>query len=132
MRLLLDTHAILWWRAADRRLGDRARAEIGARRNGAWVSAVSLWEAAIKFAAGRLKLPGRPAALLSEEALTRLRFQTLPIHGAHALAAGALPRHHGDPFDRMLVAQAQIEDLIIVTADPAFDDYDVRVLDARA
>ena len=131
MRLLLDTHTVLWWRMADRRLSDRARAEIGANHNTAWVSVASVWEAAIKFAAGRLRLPKPPAELLSNAALGQRGIESLSIRDVHALAAGALPRHHADPFDRMLIAQAQVEDLTIVTSDAAFDQYDVRVLDAR-
>jgi PIN domain nuclease of toxin-antitoxin system len=132
VRLLLDTHAVLWWYTVDRRLGHRVRAEVTSNRSTTWVSAVSVWEAAIKFAAGKLRLSDAPADVLADEALVRVGFRPLSISGAHALKAGVLPPHHGDPFDRMLIAQAQMEDLTIVTSDSVFDDYDVRTLDARS
>lgn len=131
MRLLLDTHAILWWLTFDQRLGEAARAHVASAQALSWVSAASAWEAAIKFAARRLPLPKPPADLLSDAALQAAGFRALPMHVAHALMAGALPRYHDDPFDRMLVAQARAEDLTIVTADRVFKAYDVDVLDAR-
>jgi PIN domain nuclease of toxin-antitoxin system len=131
VRLLLDTHALLWWLARDRRLGHDARAQMVASGSVTWVSAASIWEAAIRFALRRLPLEQPPVDVLSETAIAAAGFRTLAITGAHALSAGSLPRHHNDPFDRMLIAQARAENLTIVTSDPAFDDYDVRVLDAR-
>jgi PIN domain nuclease of toxin-antitoxin system len=130
--LLLDSHALVWWRMGDRRLGATARSTIESNRFSAGVSVASVWEIAIKAAAGRLKLPRPPVEWLSEPVIREAGFQTLAIRAPHAVAAAALPRLHGDPFDRMLIAQAQIEHLTIVTADPAFAHYDVRVLDARA
>jgi PIN domain nuclease of toxin-antitoxin system len=131
LTLLLDMHAVVWWLTSDRQLGRAARAAIGSSAAQPWVSVASVWEAAIKSAAGRLRLPAPPAELLSERALADAGFQTMAIRAAHALAAGALPRHHGDPFDRLLIAQAQLEDLTIVTSDAVFDVYDVKTLDAR-
>lgn len=128
--LLLDTHAVVWWHTNDRQLGLQAREAIRSSA-GRWISTASVWEAAIKYAAGRLRLPKPPHELLSDIALEAGGFRPMAIRAAHAIAAAALPRHHPDPFDRLLIAQAQLEDLTIVTADPAFDDYDVRVLDAR-
>ena len=109
-----------------------ARAAIGSSGTQPWVSVASVWEAAIKSAAGRLRLPKPTDELLSDAVLHEAGFQAMEIRAKHALSAAALPRHHADPFDRLLIAQAQIEDLTIVTSDPAFDDYDVRILDARA
>lgn len=132
MTLLLDTHTVLWWLTGDRRLGTVARAAIGSSQTTAWVSAASVWEAAIKVAAGRWRLPKPPADLLSDAALAHAGFQAIGIRTAHALAAAALPPHHHDPFDRMLIAQAQVDTLTIVTSDPAFGAYDVNVLAASA
>lgn len=131
MRLLLDTHALVWWVTSDRRLGERARKAIDAAQGFTWVSAASAWEAAIEFAAGRLRLTVSPGDVFSDVALHERGFHALPMSAAHALAAGALPHHHADPFDRMLIAQGQLEDLTIVTADPEFEAYAIPILDAR-
>lgn len=125
MRLLLDTHVVLWWLAADAGLAAPVRAAIADPANEVAVSAASVWEVAIKAALGKLRAPH---GLLDE--LERHRFSQLPVTGEHALRAGALPRHHDDPFDRMLVAQAEIEDMCVVTRDPAFAAYGVPLLAA--
>lgn len=122
MRLLLDTHAVLWWLAGSARLGTRARTAIERAGPGALVSAASVWEAAIKRAAGKLESPD----LADAAAAAGLTF--IPIDEHHAKLAGALPPIHRDPFDRMLVAQAMVENLTLVTADPHIPKYDVRVL----
>jgi PIN domain nuclease of toxin-antitoxin system len=121
--LLLDSHVLLWWEADDARLSDRARERIERPDSTALFSAVSLWELAIKQALGKLRLPDALISRLAEEG-----FQEVPVTGAHGLLAGELPRHHNDPFDRMLVAQAHTESLVIVTADPRIAAYDVPVL----
>lgn len=108
-----------------------ARHAIDAAQGFTWVSAASAWEAAIKFAGGRLRLAGSPGEVFSDTALRERGFHPLPMNAAHALAAGALPHHHADPFDRMLIAQSQLEDLTIVTADPEFDAYGIPILRAR-
>ena len=131
MTLLLDTQAVLWWQKKNGELGAAAREAIESSTEPPRVSIASVWEAAIKYAAGRLRLPKPPNELLSDSALETIGCRGLEIRAAHALAAAALPRHHGDPFDRLLIAQAQLEDLTIVTSDAAFDDYDVKLLDAR-
>jgi PIN domain nuclease of toxin-antitoxin system len=131
VRLLLDTHVLLWWLADHRRLGRRARAAIADRRATIWVSAVSAWEIAIKFALGRLDLPEPPEVCVPRE-IERQHFTPLPVSVEHALAVAGLPAHHADPFDRLLIVQAQLEDLTIVTADSAFARYDVHTRDARA
>lgn len=122
MNLLLDTHALLWW-LADEQLDAGARAAIEDPENVVWVSAASVWEIAIKRSLGKLRTG---ADLLG--AVEWSGFERLPIAMDHAEAAGALPPHHRDPFDRMLVAQAQLLDLAIVTRDAAFDAYDVELL----
>lgn len=124
MRLLLDTHALLWW-LADAELAPQAREKIADPANTVAVSAVSAWEISIKKALGKLSAPGD---LL--EQVQASDFSPLPIAIDHALAAGQLPRHHEDPFDRMLIAQAQLEQMTIVTRDKRFADYDVAVLAA--
>lgn len=125
MRLLLDTHTLLWWLADDPRLADPARSEIADPANDVLVSAASAWEIAIKAALGKLSLPDD-----LEEQLAGNSFSPLPILVRHALAVRDLPDHHRDPFDRLLVAQARIEDLTIVTADACIPRYDVSVLPA--
>ena len=97
-----------------------------------WISVATIWEAAIKHAAGRLRLPEPPVESLSEVALEAEGFHVLTIRAAHAIAAATLPRHHRDPFDRMIIAQASAEGLTIVTSDPEFHAYGVPTLDARA
>jgi PIN domain nuclease of toxin-antitoxin system len=118
MKLLLDTHALLWWLTDDERLSARARQVIKNPRNAVWVSAVSGWELATKFRLG--KLAGAERILTKLPALIEeSRLRVLPITLAHALKAGSLDHKHRDPFDRMLTAQAILEDLVLVTSDPA-------------
>jgi PIN domain nuclease of toxin-antitoxin system len=121
--LLLDTHVLLWWLADDPRLTPTMRKAIAAPSTPVVVSAASAWEAAIKAAAGKLTVPGG----LREE-LERHGFDELPVTVEDGLAAGALPRYHSDPFDRMLIAQAARRRLVLVTADRRFADYDVLTL----
>lgn len=122
MNLLLDTHALLWWLEGSPRLGSDAAARI---REGPppRVSAVSAWEIAIKEAKGRLHLP---APL--DQAIDHYGFIRLAVDLHHVEALRSLPPHHADPFDRMLVAQAQVEGLVLVTADRDFEKYDVPVV----
>ena len=124
MRLLLDTHVLIWW-SGGKRLAPTATDAIRAPENVVLVSAASIWEAEIKAASGRLLL----TADLEAEPV-QYGFQSLDISAAHAVHAARLPAHHGDPFDRMLVAQAQLEGLTLVTRDPVFDRYAVAVLRA--
>lgn len=125
VELLLDTHVLLWWLADDPRLGAGARAAIADPDALVAVSAASAWEIAIKSAAGKLRAPPE-----LEQQLRRERFVPLPIRVAHAVRAGELPPHHADPFDRMLVAQAELESLTIVTRDPLVSRYGVATLAA--
>lgn len=122
MSLLLDTHALLWW-LADQPLDPQARARIEDPGALVAVSAASIWEIAIKRQIGRIRFEGP----LSDH-LQRNAFEPLAISVAHAERAGGLPPHHRDPFDRMLVAQAQAEDLTLVTRDDSFGAYEVKVL----
>jgi PIN domain nuclease of toxin-antitoxin system len=122
VRLLLDTHVALWWHADDRRLRAAGRRAIAGAAE-VWVSAASAWEVSIKVALGKLRPPGA-----FDEAVEASGFRQLPVTFRHAAGAGALPLRHRDPFDRMLVAQAQLEDLTLVTHDDVFDRYGVAVL----
>jgi PIN domain nuclease of toxin-antitoxin system len=125
VRLLLDTHVLLWWLADDDRLSVAARDAVNVAAEVRF-SAASVWEVAIKRAVGRLEVPEDYL-----EAVDASDIQLLSITGEHAAAAGALPRHHEDPFDRMLVAQALTDELTLVTADRRLPDYGVPVLLAR-
>ena len=118
MRLLLDTHAFLWWRGDDPRLGEVEREAIRDGQNDVFLSSASIWEIAIKHSLGRLQIP-EPASA----AAVRLGFEPLPISFAHAEATALLPPVHRDPFDRMLVAQARTEGLTLVTHDPSIRAY---------
>lgn len=127
MALLLDTHALLWFLSGDERLSVRPRKAIGDETPQVFVSAAVAWEIGIKHALG--KLPG--AASIATDFATMIEgngFEPLDITVAHAQRAGALPPHHNDPFDRMLVAQALAEDLIVVSNEKIFDRYGVRRL----
>jgi len=121
--LLLDTHILLWWLSDDPLLPTAARVAIASPESEVLVSAATAWEIAIKQAAGRLDAPDD---LL--EAVEASDVKTLPITAAHALAAGVLPPHHADPFDRMLIAQARVENLTVVSVDNRFTRYDVDLL----
>lgn len=125
MKLLLDTHAWLWWLGDPDQLAPAAVELIASPDHLVVVSAASVWEVAIKRARGRLQFDGDPAAAVVDNA-----FEPLPISPAHAARAGDLPPHHRDPFDRMLVAQAALEGLTILTRDPAFEAYAVPVIAA--
>jgi PIN domain nuclease of toxin-antitoxin system len=129
MRLLLDTHCLLWARAEPARLSEGARAALLDRRNELFVSSVSVWEIVIKHALGKLKTARSPQTLVPEM-IAATQAAELPISHAHALRVGRLPRHHADPLDRMLIAQAQVEGLTIVSADARFSRYDVEILRA--
>lgn len=126
MRLLLDTHILLWWLADDATLSPQLRSVIEDPASEVFVSAATAWEIAIKRAIGKLDFPMERLS----ESLAESGFTPLAIQVPHAILAGALPRHHADPFDRMLVAQARHEGLTIVTVDPQIRNYAVAVLDA--
>ena len=125
MRLLLDTHALLWWLDGDRRLSLKARRAIASESNSILVSAVSAWEITTKARLG--KLPGATDVAADVAACVASQgFLPLDVTMLHAQRAGRLPGAHRDPFDRMLIAQSQIEDVALVSDDEAFDTFDVR------
>lgn len=123
MKVLLDTHIVLWWLADDVALPLQAAEVIADPHTVVLVSAASAWEISIKRSIGRLQAPEDLAGALHANS-----FDPWPISLEHAMAAGALPPHHGDPFDRMLIAQAQLDSLTLVTVDRRFARYDVNLL----
>ena len=123
MRLLLDTHVVLWWLADDPSLGSAARAAIADSRAEVFVSAASVWEVAIKRELGKLTAPDDLLVQLDGQ-----RFECLPLTAEDAWAAGHLARHHTDPFDRAIVAQAMRRDLAVVTRDRTIAQYGVSVI----
>ena len=129
MRVLLDTHVWLWMVAAPERLSKKGRSIVIAADNELVLSAASTWEIAIKFALGKLALPETPATYIPR-LMARTAVTALPVLARHTLHVATLPRHHRDPFDRLLVAQAQLEELPILTADAAFRRYDVKTVRA--
>ncbi len=126
MNLLLDTHTFLWAVDDNPNLSQEARAAITDGSNLVFVSAATAWEISIKKAIGKLSLPD--GSYLEE--LKAHRFTPLDITTEHALAIENLPRHHQDPFDRLLVAQAQTEKLILITRNPRIKQYAVRIIEA--
>ena len=125
-RLLLDTHVLLWWLSDDPQLGQTTRQVIADPRNDVYISAASTWEISIKRSLGKLSAPEDMDSIIDNEG-----FDKLPITLFHGDQAGILPGHHKDPFDRMLVAQAQSEGLVVVTNDEKITRYGIRVMDAR-
>lgn len=127
MRLLLDTHALLWWFTADPRLSDRARAAIADEANEVYVSAASAWEIATKQRLGKLdevpQATERFAELVAADG-----FLHLPVSHIHGLRAAGYNHAHRDPFDRMLAAQSELESMVLVTRDPAFETFKVATL----
>jgi PIN domain nuclease of toxin-antitoxin system len=126
LRLLLDTHLLLWWLEGSASLTAAARETIGDPENTVFVSAVSLWEIRLKQSLGKLRLPVDFSERLAAEP-----FESLPLTASHTRQIATLPWRHGDPFDRMLVAQAQVEKLILLTADEALTAYGAAVRLAR-
>ena len=127
--ILLDTHVWLWMNGAVERLSEPAREILAESKQELYLSAASTWEIAIKHAAGKLKLPQPPFRYIpSAQAVNNVK--PLAIHQAHTWRAAALPLHHRDPFDRMLIAQAQAEGLRLMTADTRLEHYEVPILRA--
>ena len=124
MRLLLDTHTLLWW-LSDPPLETTARDHIADHGNPVFVSAATAWEITVKQALGKLTAPDDLESVVASGG-----FEALPISFAHGLTAGRLPPHHRDPFDRILIAQAQHEGLAVVTRDSVFAAYDVATVAA--
>ena len=127
MRLLLDTHVWLWLIGEDERLNELTRAALSDPGNDIFLSAAAVWELAIKHAAGKLKFTGSPAVQVPIH-IKRSGVLPLPITAGHGLAAAALPMHHRDPFDRMMIAQALAEELTLSTADDRLSAYEVPLL----
>jgi PIN domain nuclease of toxin-antitoxin system len=126
-RLLLDTHLWLWWQMDSGRIPLEVRASIASKDAEVYLSAVSSWEMAIKIASGKLQLP-RPLEEMVPESLLADDFRNLPLQPHHCFELGRLPMHHRDPFDRMLIAQARVENLTLVTADKQFRRYEAPLL----
>lgn len=127
MRALLDTHAFLWWITDDKRLSDKARAVISDGANELFFSSASGWEIAIKAGLGRLEVPGDLDRFVADR-ISRNALQILPIQLSHALHVHKLPNHHRDPFDRILVSQALLEEIPLLSADPQIQRYPVEVV----
>ena len=123
MRLLLDTHAYLWWLSDDSQLGTEARSRMVDPEVIIYVSAASIWEISIKAQLGKLEVDGDPVQEIWENG-----FVELPMTVKHADQAGRLPPHHADPFDRMLIAQAKLEHLLLVSRDSVFKEYEISLL----
>jgi PIN domain nuclease of toxin-antitoxin system len=129
MIVLLDTQVWLWATSAPERLGLRARALLVDPTNVLLLSAASSWEIAIKFALGKIKLPEPPETFVPSR-MARDGIQALPVEHVHALRVARLRDHHRDPFDRLLVAQALVEDIPLMTADPHLARYGLAVIPA--
>lgn len=129
MRLLLDTQVWLWMLAAPDRLSSGSRALLASAENELLLSAASAWEIAIKHGLGKLQLPESPAKYIPRM-MVHTSVTPLPVQHRHALHVAALPGHHRDPFDRLLIAQAQLEQVPIISADGQFRQYDVEVVSA--
>ena len=127
MRALLDTHTFLWWNIDDLRLSERAREFIADGKNEIYFSAASAWEIAIKAGLGRLILPEPPASYIAKR-LSLHKMLALPVQVSHALQVFDLPEVHKDPFDRLIVAQSEMEGLPIITGDVDIARYPVEVI----
>jgi len=127
MRALLDTHVFLWWITDSPKLSSRAREIISDGGNTLYLSAASGWEMVVKARLGKLELPGNPVAFIFEQ-LSANDIIELPVRMNHTLHVYSLPPHHRDPFDRLLVSQAQLDILPIISADKQIAEYDVKVI----
>jgi PIN domain nuclease of toxin-antitoxin system len=127
VKYLLDTSVFLWSNGAPEKLNRQGTAVLSSVSSEIYLSAASSWEIAIKFALGTIRLPSPPSQFIPDT-LRILSIRSLEISHFHALAAGALPIHHRDPFDRMLIAQACSEEMVLLTTDKIFAQYDVETL----
>ena len=127
MKALLDTHVFLWWVLDDERLTPFVRDFVADVKNELFLSAASCWEMMIKARIGRLTFPESPEKFIPYQ-MNKNKLIGLPVQIAHALHIQSLPEHHKDPFDRMLVAQAQVERMPIITNDRLLAEYDVKIL----
>jgi PIN domain nuclease of toxin-antitoxin system len=127
VRLLLDTHTFIWWANNDPLLSTSAKLAVGDRANEKFLSAVSTWEMAIKVAVGKLALSASVPIFVASQ-VSKYQFISLPVAFDHTYQVETMTLHHNDPFDRLLIAQALVENLIIVTCDSKFDSYGVQTL----
>ena len=127
MRYLLDTNVFLWSLGAEHKLNKQAAKLLSSNLSQLYLSAASSWEIAIKFALGSLTLPKAPAVFIPH-AMGLLAIRSLDITNHHSLAAGELPPHHRDPFDRMLIAQSRAEGMVLLTGDRSFTSYEVEII----
>lgn len=127
MKLLFDTHTFLWWNTEDPRLSERAGDLIADGQNEIFLSAASVWEISIKAAKGKLVLPEPPEQYISNR-MNLYQIQALPVLIRHAVKVYELPTHHGDPFDRLLIAQSQVEAIPLLTVDSDIRKYEVEVM----
>lgn len=127
MKYLLDTQVWLWLQVSPDRVSEKVLARLRQPDCEPFFSAASCWEIAIKFALGKLPLPEPPAGYVPKR-ISSSGVESLPVQPTHALRVASLPMHHRDPFDRLLIAQAQVEKLILVTADRKFEPYEARVM----
>lgn len=127
MNVLIDTQCWLWWFADEDRLNEAARGIIGDGENTLYFSAASSWEIAIKCSIGKLKLPESPDRYVPSR-LASQGMLGMAVEHAHALRVSSLPNHHRDPFDRLLIAQSQIESMALLTADPLIAAYEVEAI----
>lgn len=127
MRFLLDTQVFLWWIADDPRLSEKARGIMRNVENRLFLSAASGWEIAIKAKLGRIRLPQNPQGFVARQ-LSANAIESFPIQMSHALHTFTLPPYHRDPFDRIIVAQAQLEKLTVLSSDPQIARYDIKVI----
>lgn len=127
MKLLLDTSCWLWWFINPEKLNDDAKKLINNEKNQLFLSAASIWEIGIKVGTGKLTLPSPPSEYIPSR-MNLMGISCLDIKGIHAISASALPLHHKDPFDRMIIAQSQIEKYPILTSDLTFKKYDAKII----
>ena len=127
MKILLDTQCWLWWIAEPDKLNENALRQIEDKENIVFLSAASSWEIAVKYSIGKLDLPEPPEQFVPKR-LSRDAISTLAIQHIHALHVAVLPYHHRDPFDRLLISQAQLEGIPIMTADRQFEPYEVELI----
>lgn len=127
MKYLLDTHTFLWWNLSDLQLSEQAKEIIADGKNEIYLSAASTWEIAIKAAKGRLILPEEPSQYIANR-INLHHFQALPIQISHSVQVYNLPNHHADPFDRLLIAQSQLESMPLLTKDELINLYDVEII----
>lgn len=127
MKILLDTHAFIWWDSDPTKLSGQVLALCQDQQNALLISVASVWEMQIKLQLGKLKLP-LPLAELLDSQQQKNHVEVLPVLLEHVLAVQHLPAHHKDPFDRLLIAQGNVENVIIITNDPIFSKYTDKVL----